>query len=166
MHMSSLFLMCMCTHSTETSLMDTNIWLAVTLQHLPNGSRKAEQQDVSPDAQLDKLLAEGKLLDAVQFAVQQQQELHASAAGAGKSAAGVQAVVAVHAYSSTTEETDAAADAYLLQEQQQPEQQLDLWQVGSVARKTACTGSCIKQCIHSVTCRWPEARISRMPCEA
>jgi hypothetical protein len=129
--------------STDRSLVGTNKWLVATPQQLANGSRKAAQQDDSPDAQLDKLLAaasaEGKLLDAVQFAAQQQQELHASAAAvANKLAPGAQAVVAVHAYSSTTEEPDAAAAGYLLQEQQQPEQQLDLWQVGSFARKVAC----------------------------
>jgi hypothetical protein len=126
-----------------TTSLNTHTRLAVTLQQLANGSRRPEKQDDSPDVQLDKLLAEGKLLDAVQFAAQQQQELHASAAVSDKLAAGAHAVVAVHAYSSTTEELDAAADAYPLPEQQQQEQQLDLWQVGSFTRKATCTGSCL-----------------------
>jgi aspartokinase len=113
------------------------------MQHVGSGSRKAEQQDDSADAQLDRLLANGKLLDAALYAAQQQQRLQACAAMADKPAAGAQVVVAVHAHSSTTDKLDAAADGYLLQGQQQQEQQVEKWQVSSCGAyvRRACADS-------------------------
>ncbi|WIA21326.1 hypothetical protein OEZ85_000553 [Tetradesmus obliquus] len=94
-----------------------------------DGSSNAEQQGGHPHAQLDSLLAEGKLLDAALLAAKQQQQLQAGSACGKTLAARAQVVVAVEADSATTHAaSDAAADGHTLQEQQQEEKQQDMWQ--------------------------------------
>lgn len=113
-----------------------------------DGSSNAEQQGGHPHAQLDSLLAEGKLLDAALLAAKQQQQLQAGSACGKTLAARAQVVVAVEADSATTHAaSDAAADGHTLQEQQQEEKQQDMWQVGAAhvlcAHRSTCmfTGS-------------------------
>jgi hypothetical protein len=96
-----------------------------------HGSSKAGQQDGLAHAQLDSLLAEGKLLEAALLAGEQQQHFCKASKSSNKLAAGARFAVAVHVDSSAADVLDAAADGQLLLQQQQlEEQQQHAWQVG------------------------------------